>query len=159
MMVSPVNGAQTPVGSKPGFGGKPGRSGRKKDEFRAKLTEIVNKRTGFVAEVVDGKVMQRAEIPLHAILPHVHCPKCQGPMLANDAVELGLLTIDGMVSASVKDRLTALDFGAKYGVGALKEVSVEDVRERVRQTLDVIRGALSADKADAIIADIRPLWV
>lgn len=160
MMVSPVNGAQTPVGSKPGYGGKPGRSGRKRDEFRQKLTEIVGKRTGFVADVVDGKVMQRAEFPLLMVARHVRCAENEDhEIVPLNPETAGLVTIVGEVSASVKDRISALDFGAKYGVGTLKEVSVEDVRGRVRQTLDVIRGALPADQADAIIASIRPLWV
>ena len=80
-------------------------------------------------------------------------------MEANKIEELAMLTIVGDVSASVKDRLSALDYGAKYGAGTLKEVSVENVRERVRATLDAIREALPADQADAIIATIRPLWV
>lgn len=62
------------------------------------------------------------------------------------------------ISADISDRIKAIDMLAKYGLGTLKEVSVENVRERVQATLTVIRQHTSPDQAITIINALRPLW-
>jgi hypothetical protein len=47
---------------------------------------------------------------------------------------------------------------AKYGLGTVREVSVENVRERVMATLTVIRERCSDEQAAAIVAELRPIW-
>lgn len=56
------------------------------------------------------------------------------------------------------DRLRALDFLARYGLGLLQELSVEQVRERVRRTLEAIWDALPAEQAAPIIDTLRRVW-
>lgn len=56
------------------------------------------------------------------------------------------------------DRLRALDMLAKYGLGTVKEVSVENVRERVQATLSIVRSHCSAEQADRIVEAMRPIW-
>lgn len=87
------------------------------------------------------------------------------PILAKiaDGEAVAKMKIDGvetqtLISADVGDRIKAIDQLAKYGLGAMKEVSVENVRDRVGQTLDVIYARCSAKQAAAIVAELRPIW-
>lgn len=76
-----------------------------------------------------------------------------------ERVDLLRQVADGKIKeASVTDRLRAMEILAKYGLGTLKEVSVENVRERVANTLDVIREHCSPEQATSIITALRPVW-
>lgn len=57
-----------------------------------------------------------------------------------------------------KDRLKAIDLMGKYGLGSVKELSVEHVRERLSSTLDIIRKHLSPEQAEALISELEPVW-
>ena len=48
------------------------------------------------------------------------------------------------------------EIAADRGYG--KPVSAENVRERVKKTVEVIRAHCSAEQAAAILADMRPIW-
>lgn len=62
------------------------------------------------------------------------------------------------VSADIGDRLKAIDMLAKYGLGTVKEISVENVRDRVKQTLDVIRKHVSPEQMQAMTPELRQVW-
>jgi hypothetical protein len=54
------------------------------------------------------------------------------------------------------DRLKAVDILAKYGLG--KDVSVEDVKSRLAQTLDIIDEECDGERAARIRERLRPVW-
>jgi hypothetical protein len=56
------------------------------------------------------------------------------------------------------DTLDVAEFLAKYGLGTMKEVTVENVRERLRLTLEVLRRELSAPQLRIIIPQIEGVW-
>lgn len=60
--------------------------------------------------------------------------------------------------ADPQDRIRAIDTLAKYGVGTLREVSVDQVRERLHRTLEVLREDLSPKQAAHIISRLRGIW-
>ena len=60
--------------------------------------------------------------------------------------------------ASPADRMKAVDLLAKYGLGTTKELTVEHVQDRLRQTIDVIQRVLSPEQADALLAELEPIW-
>ncbi len=60
--------------------------------------------------------------------------------------------------ADPQDRIRAVDTLAKYGIGTVREVTVDQVRDRLRATLDVIREALPTKQAATIIARLREVW-
>lgn len=60
--------------------------------------------------------------------------------------------------ADPQDRIRAMDVMGKYGIGTLKELSLDEVRERLRQTLQVIRQELSREVADTITERLRVVW-
>lgn len=126
--------------------------------IRERLRGSYADRLEFLSDVVDGKVMQTQEIPLFAVLPYACCPNCGDQLEARKASDLFLITIQARVSASVKDRIAALDQMAKYAIGTLKEVSVENVRDRMRATMAVIRENTSPELAARLASLIRPLW-
>lgn len=150
-----VNGGILLTGN-PGNKGGPGRP---PSVIRAELRGTIADRASILTDIMDGVPMQKIEVPFLAVLKHAHCPKCGGSMMSElSTADQLLLTIEGKVSASPKDRTHAWDTAAKYGLGALKDVSAESVQERMKDTLAVIRKSLSATDAQALIAQIRPLW-
>jgi hypothetical protein len=70
---------------------------------------------------------------------------------------VALVSLRGTVSASVGDRVKAIDVMGKYGLGALKEISAEHVRDRLRQTIDIIRDEVP-EMAEALLARLAPVW-
>lgn len=140
-------------------GGNPG-TGRPPSAIRENLRGSFAERVKVIEDIADGVPIQRISVPLIAVLPHVVCPTCSAKgLVAKDLSELLTVSFDALASASPKDRLSALDLQAKYGLGALKEVSVENVRERVGKTLDVIRSHVPNELATSIVNALRPIWV
>ena len=118
----------------PGAGGgrQPG-AGRPPSILRDQLRGSFADRVAILEKVADGQVVAK--------------------MRGADGKET---TIE--VSADVSDRLKAIDMLAKYGLGTVKEVSVENVRERVQKTLDVIRKHVSPDQMTAMTPELRQVW-
>ena len=56
------------------------------------------------------------------------------------------------------DRIRAIDLLAKYGLGTTKEVSVEQVREKVAATVRVIQRCVPADQLVGVLAELRQVW-
>jgi hypothetical protein len=144
----------------PGAGGgaQPG-SGRPPSVLRDELRGSYAERTSFLTRVIDGEVMQKVEVALIDVLPHVVCPNC-GEHGQQPKEMSALLTVNftAKVSASVKDRIAAMEHMAKYGLGQLKEVSVENVRERMDRTLATIRQLLPATQAELVTRGIEVHW-
>ena len=61
-------------------------------------------------------------------------------------------------AADPRDRIRAVDTLAKYGIGTLREVSVERVRDRLRDMLQVLREELPPEQAAHIINRLREVW-
>lgn len=159
--------AKTPVGIRPqehggalrSGGTNKGGTGRPPSVIRESLRGSFADRVAVIESIADGAPIQHIRVPLIAVLPHVVCPNCgEQEMHANDPSSLLTVEFEALASASPRDRLAALDLQAKYGLGALKEVSVENVRERVGQTLDVIRTSLPTEQAVALVNALRPIW-
>lgn len=122
-------------------GGNPGNkggTGRPPSAIREQLRGSFAERIAVLERFADGAM------PLTG-----KCAKCGHEELA---------TIANVLPVEASDRLRAIDMLAKYGLGTLKEVSVENVRERVQGTLAVIRKHASPEQAAAIISEMRPLW-
>lgn len=155
LMIPQAHGGALMVGNPGNRGGIGVVPSVLRDQLRGSYSE----RMTFLDRVIDGEVMQKAELSLATVLPHVICPNCGESGLAPyKAADLTLLTFEAKVSASVKDRIAALEHQAKYGLGALKEVSVENVRERVAATLGIIRTQCSPELAAQIVNALRPVW-
>lgn len=60
--------------------------------------------------------------------------------------------------ADPQDRIRAIDMLAKYGLGVTRELSVDEVRDRLRETLAVIRRALPPHQTNEILAQLRQVW-
>lgn len=55
-------------------------------------------------------------------------------------------------------RIQAADKLLKYGLGTVREVSVDEVKDRLRRTVEVIRAELPPEDAERILARLRPIW-
>ena len=60
--------------------------------------------------------------------------------------------------ASDRDRIKAVDILGKYGLGTVREITVEDVRGRLRATLELLRDELDEDQADRLIGRLKGIW-
>jgi hypothetical protein len=61
--------------------------------------------------------------------------------------------------ADPADRIRAVDILAKYGLGAASDVTVDQVRERLGRTVEVIRRRLPAEIAASILNEMRAIWL
>lgn len=55
-------------------------------------------------------------------------------------------------------RLKAVDLLGKYGLGQVKELSTEAVRDKLRETLGIIRDSLLPADAARLIARLEGVW-
>lgn len=60
--------------------------------------------------------------------------------------------------SSPTDRARAIDLLAKYGLGTTKELTVEHVQDRLRQTIDAIQRVLPPEQATALLTELEPIW-
>lgn len=61
-------------------------------------------------------------------------------------------------SPSNADRLRALDMLAKYGIGAAQDVRLEDVRDRLHQTLTILKALVEPERYELILRELEPIW-
>jgi hypothetical protein len=59
---------------------------------------------------------------------------------------------------SPADRLRALDLLGRYGLGTTRELSVEEVRERLTQTIVAVRAIVPARHVETLLATLRQVW-
>lgn len=121
-----------------GVPGNKGGTGRPPSELRAQLRGSFAERVKVLEQFADGSMPLRER-----------CPKCGHEEPASLATALPV---------EPSDRLRALDMLAKYGLGTLKEISVENVRERVRSTLSVIQTHVSPEQYQTIVQALKPVW-
>lgn len=60
--------------------------------------------------------------------------------------------------ADPQDRIRAIDILAKYGLGVTRELSVDEVRDRLRETVALIRRTLSPHQATEVLGQLRQVW-
>lgn len=140
--------------------GNAGGTGRPSSAIRDRVRGSFDERIPILEAIADGQVMQRIEVPLHAVLPHVVCPSCgeQG-VEANGPEKLLLVTIEGQVSAAPRDRIASLKVMADIGIPAVRELSIELVRERIQKMLEILRSELAPPVMKRLEPKLRDAWV
>ena len=63
---------------------------------------------------------------------------------------------DGKLSPA--DRLKAIDLMAKYGLGAIRELTTEHVRERLVKQIAIIRQELPPEVAEPLLTRLGEVW-
>ena len=135
--VSPLNGAEIPLGAHPGnTGGKPGRSGRPPSELRRLMREGAADRLPRLMMIADGNV------PLTET-----CPACghQGKTAVLPVADTG-------------EMLRANDMLLKYGLGERSEFSEDVVAENVDRMLSVAETVMSADEFKVFARQTDSIW-
>ena len=56
------------------------------------------------------------------------------------------------------DRTRAIDMLAKYGLGTTKEITVEHVRDKLQNTIALIREQLPRDQSEPLLERMREIW-
>jgi hypothetical protein len=139
-----------------GLPGNKGGTGRPPSQIRAALRASYDARMGFLDDVIDGKVQQTVQYPVLELARHVECKKCKTPLQAVDASILDSITV--RVSASTKDRIAAVEHQAKYSLGQLKEISVENVREKLERQVELLRNRFSGEVLNTLLREMREIW-
>jgi hypothetical protein len=64
------------------------------------------------------------------------------------------------VRAAVSEQLKALDLMGKYGLGTLKAITDEDIRERLSHQLEIVRASQNVKDgcAEALITEMGEAW-
>lgn len=143
----------------PGAGGgtQPG-AGRPPSLLREQLRGSFAERRAILERIADGEVIQRGEIPLSEVLKHAACPKCGGELEQTTKLPPSWIKLEAVISANAKERIAAIEVMGKYGLGAVKELSVEHVRDRLRQTIAIIRDSVPEEIAADLLKRLEPLW-
>jgi hypothetical protein len=141
-----------------GVPGNRGGGGCPPSQLRELLRGSIAQRSVILEQIMDGKPLQKATFTVKQLSGYLVCANCGEGKIKPTHATTGAVEIEVEVAASPRDRIAAWDTAAKYGLGALKEVSVENVRERLLSTLAIIRKQLPQEKAEAIIAHLRDVW-
>ena len=59
---------------------------------------------------------------------------------------------------SDSDKIKAIDILGKYGLGTLREMSTDEVQDKLRQTIAILDANLSPEVAERIYELMRPVW-
>lgn len=150
-----------------GRGPEPGHGGRPTSALRANLTAILETGVDNIRAIAEGALVERKRFRVLDLLPYVDltCPNC-GTEGARESLRAKLAsddylfqTIECEVSATAKERLSAYDLAGKYGPGVVKQIGVEVVRDKVVETLDLLRDRLDPKTFDEIRPLLRDIWV
>ena len=96
--------------------GNPLSAGRMRLRAREACRAAFHGRVSVLEEIADGEPVVKGTVMLYEVLQHAECPKCgSGLKLRKDAT--AKVKLEGLLSASVPDRVRALDVLAKYGLG------------------------------------------
>lgn len=125
-----------------GVPGNEGGSGRPPSAIREVLRGDYEARLPRLRNLADGVTELRIR---------QKCPEC-GYMPPKKQQRIR----DVFVTADTS--LRAMDHMAKIGLGVAHGIDIDEVRWRVRQTLDIVRRRLSSEEAEAIIAELRICW-
>jgi hypothetical protein len=109
-----------------GTRGNAGGTGRPPSELRARLRGSFDQRIAVIEAIADGDAIKHVRVPLAAVWPHVHCPRCNGHVELTSAEAASLIEVTGFESASPSDRIRAIDLTAKYGLGTQQEITGKD---------------------------------
>ena len=122
-----------------GRGPAPGTGGRPPSLIREQLRGSFTERIAFLNSVADGVPIVRQRVLVMDVAPHLCCPTCgelSGLQLKD--LKAAVQEIEVVGSASVKDRLQAVDMTAKYGLGTSDE---KIVRKETRVLTESERSA------------------
>jgi len=153
LVPQPHGGALLSGGQK----GNKGGPGRPTGALRARMFGALDEQLAVASDIASGQPVEMQEINLPDVLAHVECPSCGGGLQPKSVDDmLAKITVRG--SASAGERLRALDFLARYGLGAIKAVSEDDVRSRVERTLDVIAELVTKEQYARIVPELQKIW-
>lgn len=128
--------------------------------IRGRLRGAFGDRVAVLERIADGEAVEETVVSLADLVKHVSCPSCGKQLIPDepDPREQRFITIKARRSARVMERLAAMDTMAKYGVGMTREVSVEEIKQRLIQTIEVLETQLSASDAERVMRALRPIW-
>lgn len=159
--VKQPHGGALQVGN-PGNRGNPnGGPGRPRSAIRDSLAGTFDEAARpFLESVVRGDIVSKIRITVREVGHYLKCPNCGAgdeSLVPSDPAFADVeVSVDA--SATVTQRVQAADLMARYGVGQMKELSADNVRERLGKTLDTLQGILSPEQYERACKEIEPHW-
>lgn len=123
-----------------GVPGHKGRGGPPKTAIRHRLRGSYEERVPILERLADG---------ITTLTLTETCPEC-GYEPKGKRIEVS------EVQVAPDLQLKALEHMAKFGIG--KEMGVDEVREKLAETVRVIQASLPADEGERLLAAIEPIW-
>lgn len=140
-----------------GTKGNKGGTGPPASVIRAACRLAFSERVPLLQALADGEALKRIQVPLAFVLQFAACPRCGGQLKKMaEAKSPEHIIIEGSESASPGDRIRSVDALGKYGMS--DNVSKDDVRGKLSETIAVIRQYAPAEAAVAILADLQSVW-
>lgn len=111
-------------------------------------------------DIAGGECVERIEVPLLVLLERAECPECGGKFKALQGVDARKVRIEGKISANPADRRGAVDTMAKYGIGIVKTVSADEVKEQLQAVVETVGSAefLSVEQRDRLLKRMEKAW-
>lgn len=154
--VKQPHGGALQVGN-PGNRGNPnGGPGRPRSAVRDSLLGTFDEDARpFLTKVVRGECMTKIRFSVVTLGKQLKCANCgEVGQFEGDAEK----EIELEASAPIATRMQASELLARYGVGQMKELSADNVRERLGKTLDTLQGILSPEQYERACKEIEPHW-
>lgn len=109
--------------------------GRPPSAIRKTARDSLDKRMGFLDRVIDGEMIEHK----------VQAPGAAEPLIIRR-------------SADLADRMRAFRELREMGLGTLKEINSEEVKERLSATLREIHAYLPVEQASELVSRIERCW-
>lgn len=112
----------------------------------------------FLESVVRGDIVSKIRIPVVSAAKHLTCGKCGATGLQISSGVPADVEVEIQASATVSQRIDVAELMARYGVGQMKELTADAVRERVAKTLDVLQQLMSPEQFERACKELSPIW-
>lgn len=156
-LVAQAHGGALQVGNPGNSGGGRPRSIIRDDV----LLSFDGKSREFLDQVVTGEIVSKMRIPVLSVTKYLKCMDCSGKNFGpveGALSDLLLVDVEVGCSATVSQRLDVAEMQMRYGLGAVKEITVDNVRERVNRTLDALQSMMSKEQYLAACKVLEPIW-
>jgi hypothetical protein len=156
-LVPQSHGGALRHGSTPGT--NKGGSGRPRSDLRrAYLGVVTELGASLVHDIASGEPLVKMRFAVAALTPYLACANCGETQIRPKDADSYFAEIEVQTSASPRDRIAALEHAAKYGLGALKEATIEEVTERLDRTLDILQANTTPELFATLVRLIEPEW-
>lgn len=142
-----------------GRGPQKGTGGRPPSILRSGLTEVLERGIPEIEKIARGDLVHKTRVRVADLSGLLECANCgEASLVLSDPENHLYTTVESLESASPRDRLKAYEVAGTYGPGAVKQISMETVRDKVQETLNIIRAHVTPEVFETMKPELRAAW-